>query len=102
MALNRLQVFLNEKLSDAPKMSQKTLMGHIKSFIAEEQKTYETNKENGCLTFGKHRGFKIDDLVTNETGKSYLLWLVRQTWMTQEKFPDLMDAMAKHGITKRN
>lgn len=102
MALNRLQVFLDLKLVDSPKMSQKALMTHIKTFIADEQKDYETNVEKGALTFGKHRGFKIDDLVKNETGKSYLTWLVRQTWLTDEKFPDLIDAMAAHGIVKKN
>ena len=51
-ALKKLRTELVEKMSDID-MTTTDIMDFIDNFIEEEQKQYETNKENKCLTFGK-------------------------------------------------
>ena len=100
MALKRLNESIDLQMKETPKMSTKALLAHIKDFTETEQKEYAKNNDNGCLNFGKFRGMTVDELVQNETGKSYCSWLVSQSWLTPDKFPKLLDDLESHGITK--
>ena len=100
MALQRLNDSIDLKLLETPKMTAKALLAHIKDFTENEQKEYAKNNDTGALTFGKFRGMTVDELVQNETGKSYCSWLVSQSWLTPDKFPKLLDNLEAHGITK--
>ena len=98
MSLAKLQEGLN-KFSDTD--SGRDVLEYVNDFIAEQQKQYKDNKESRCLTFGKWKGFSMKEMADDDKGRSYIQWLIKQTWFTEDKFEDLFDDMRTHGLLKK-
>jgi len=48
------------------------------------------------IKFGKHKDKTFPELLKEKGGKSYLQWVLKQTWV----YPDFVAECAKHGIKK--
>ena len=98
MSLTKLQEGL-KKFTEDDKATD--VISYVNDFIDEQQKTYTQNKENRCISFGKHKGSSMEDMSKTQAGKSYIQWLLKQTWFTEDKFQDLYDDMRKFGLLKK-
>lgn len=58
----------------------------LQDYIETEQKVYKANKKDGKLNFGKFSSFTIKEVASSEKGRSYLTWLLSQSWFTPDKF----------------
>ncbi len=99
-ALQKLRDELVETMKHTD-MAPKDIMAFIDQYIEDDQKQYQTNKENNCLTFGKYRGFKISEISANEKGRDYLGWLLSQTWCTPDKFAYIHEECEALNIKKK-
>ena len=98
MSLTKLQEGL-KKFTDDDKAID--IISYVNDFIDEQTAQYKQNKENNCLTFGKWKGFTMKEMAANEKGKSYIKWLLAQTWFSEDKFEDLFNDMRQCGLLKK-
>lgn len=77
------------------------LFQFIDNYIEEDSKQYKKNKENKALTFGKWKGFTVKELSVSEKGKSYLEWLLSQTWCDESKFGFIHEECSALNIKKK-
>ena len=98
MSLSKLSESLNLFTEDD---TAESVITHVRNFIDKQQQTYTQNKENRCISFGKHKGSSMEDMSKTQAGKSYIQWLLKQTWFTEDKFQDLYDDMRKFGLLKK-
>ena len=82
-------------------MTTSAVMDYIDTFIDKEQKKYETLKDKKALTFGKFKGFTVKEVAAAPKGKSYLEWLLGQTWCTEDKFQYIYDGCKELNIKKK-
>ena len=82
-------------------MTPTSIMDFIDEYIEGEHAKYENNKQNNALTFGKWKGFTVKELSANDKGKSYLEWLLTQTWFSPDKFSSLHYEIKSLGIKKK-
>ena len=99
MALNKLFTVLVEKFSSDDKHEE--VLNFIDTYIADEQKQYEKNKQDKALTFGKFAGYSVKELSTTVKGKSYLSWLLSQSWCDEEKFGWIHEECVKYDVKKK-
>ena len=103
-ALYKLQKAVQEQFPtlglEGNVVTSDSLMSFIDEYCEEDRKRYLKNKEDRCLSFGKHAGFKISQLCQNEKGKSYVQWLLKQSWFNADKYPELFEDIEKCGIKK--
>ena len=98
MSLAKLQEGLKKFTEDDKSYD---VISYVNDFIDEQQKTYTQNKENRCISFGKFKGSSMEDMSKTTTGKSYIQWLLKQSWFTEEKFQDLYEDMRTFGLLKK-
>ena len=73
----------------------------LQEYIETEQKFYKANKKDNKLTFGKFSGYSIKEVAASEKGKSYLEWMMSQSWFTAEKFPEHYEELKRLKIKKK-
>jgi hypothetical protein len=102
MSLLKFQKTLYEKFNDLlNKEGNRDMKDFIDSYVEAEQKEYTNNKNNGKLTFGKYKGYSIDELAKTDKGKDYLSWLSAQSFFTEGKFDELKEKLNELGIKKK-
>jgi hypothetical protein len=94
MSLAQLQTGLNRFTESDP---ARDILAYVNEFISSSQEKYTQNTDNRALAFGKWKGNTMKDMSKTQAGKSYIQWLLKQTWFTEEKFPDLFEDMRTHG-----
>ncbi len=72
----------------------------IQDYIDKEQAAYNEGKKNGKLNFGKYAQYTCRELSLTDAGKSYLSWVLAQSWCTPEKFGFIHDDCKSLGIKK--
>ena len=97
MSLSKFSIAFHERFSTMP-IEYRTF---IDEYMQNEKKEYDSNKQNGKLTFGKYRGYSIKELALTQKGKEYLEWLMAQTFFSEEKFPDLHKELKELKIKKK-
>ena len=73
----------------------------VEKYIEDQQKEFKQNKGANKLSFGKYAGYSISELALTDKGKSYLEWLVGQSFFTPEKFPEYYDEIKRLKIKKK-
>jgi hypothetical protein len=73
----------------------------LQEYIENEQKIYKANKKDNKLTFGKFSGYTIKEVASSEKGKSYLEWLMAQSWFVPDKFPEHYEELKRLKIKKK-
>lgn len=96
MSVQKFITSFNEQFKDVP--SQYSTW--MDDYLNKEKDEYKQNKDSGKLTFGKYKGYSIVNLSKDEKGKSYLQWLIHQSFFTKDKFGYLIDAINEAGIKK--
>ena len=86
---------------DIANMSGIDVLAFISQYVADEKKSYESNKAARNITWGKYKGNSVSQVANMEKGKSYLEWTLSQTWMTEDKFSWFYDECKKIGISKK-
>ena len=97
MSLSKFAIAFDERFKTMP-VEYRTF---IDEYMENEKKEYESNKQNGKITFGKYRGYSVKELASSEKGKDYLQWLMAQTFFTEDKFQDLHKELKILGIKKK-
>jgi len=97
MSLAKFQTAL---YAEFPELNQE-IIKFVEDYIDAEKATYNKNKENKALQFGKYKGYTVKELSLTQKGKDYLQWLLAQTWLTEEKFPDVYNECKALGIKKK-
>ena len=96
---------MNNKVMEEHETEKETtvegLMDFAREYVDQQRVEYEENKSKKALTFGKWKGFKVAELAQTEKGRSYLTWLLSQTWCTEDKFKYIHDGCSQAGIKKR-
>jgi len=106
-ALNKMIKAIEEKFpllahcSDEDQTTASTLFEFITEYAEEDRKQWEKNKADGKLTFGKWKGFSIDELVASPKGSDYLSWLLTQSWCTEDKYGYIYEGCKRHNISKK-
>ena len=67
----------------------KAVVDWLKTYVAEKNKEFASNRDEGKITFGKYRGQTVEQVAGLDKGLDYLGWVSRQTWMSADKFPAL-------------
>jgi len=99
MSIQKLLNHLDAKFFDLSKHTSQEVIEEIKAYKKTQDTEYKKLKSELKLTFGKYKNFKIEELVKIDKGRSYLEWLLKQSWFV-EKNEDLVEEMARHGIKK--
>jgi hypothetical protein len=74
----------------------------LQDYIENDIKLYKSNKKDNKLTFGKFAGYTIKEVASGgDKGKSYLEWLMAQSWFTEEKFPNEYEELKRLKIKKK-
>jgi hypothetical protein len=97
MSLSKFAIAFDERFKTMP-IEYRTF---IDEYMENEKKEYDSNKQNGKLTFGKYRGYSIKELSLTQKGKEYLEWLMSQTFFTEDKFSDLHKELKELKIKKK-
>jgi hypothetical protein len=92
------------KLKTAIKTENLTTYDELNDFINDyidaSVTEYKTNVKNNCLNFGKWKGMTIKEVCVSDKGKDYLVWLLKQSWFSEEKNSLLFDDLRTCGIIK--
>jgi hypothetical protein len=92
------------KLKTAIKTENLTTYDELNDFINDyidaSVTEYKTNVKNNCLNFGKWKGMTIKEVCVSDKGKDYLLWLLKQSWFSEEKNGLLFDDLRTCGIIR--
>ena len=99
MALVRFRDNLLEQMPDINQTEG--VFKFLQEYIEKEQKEYKNNKKDNKLSFGKFSGYTIKEVASSEKGKSYLEWLMAQSWFTPDKFQEHYDELKRLKITKK-
>tara|TARA_R110001606_G_scaffold6061_1_gene27392 strand:+ start:1279 stop:1608 length:330 start_codon:yes stop_codon:yes gene_type:complete len=67
------------------------VMSFIDEYAEIDRKAYLKNKGDGRLSFGKHKGFSVQELCANPKGLSYMTWLLKQQWFEKTKYPEIFE-----------
>ena len=94
MSLNKFKIALLEKFPDL-KVENEEIYNFVETYIADQQREFKQNKSGNKLSFGKYVRYSISELALTDKGKSYLEWLVSQTFFTVEKFPEYYDEIKR-------
>ena len=100
MSLNKFKIALLEKFPDF-KVENEEIYNFVETYIADQQREFKQNKSGNKLSFGQYVGYSISELALTDKGKSYLEWLVSQTFFTVEKFPEYYDEIKRLKIKKK-
>ena len=100
MSLNKFKIALLEKFPDF-KVENEEIYNFEETYIADQQREFKQNKSGNKLSFGKYVGYSISELALTDKSKSYLEWLVSQTFFTVEKFPEYYDEIKRLKIKKK-
>ena len=97
MALAKFGVALKEKFPELdPEISE-----FMASYMEKEQKEFQELKHDGKLTFGKFKGYSLDELANTSKGKEYLQWLMAQSFFSEDKFAAYHKQLKVLGIKKK-
>jgi uncharacterized protein (DUF3820 family) len=99
--IQKLLEHLNEKFPVISMTTGTELYSEIEEYKKEEDAKYQKLKQEGKITFGRYKGYSVTEMTRTSKGKDYLRWLLQQGWFT-EKFVDLVEAIEKEGIKKKN
>jgi len=97
MALTKFTLALKEKF---PELDQE-VADWISEYSDREQKEWHDNKADGKLTFGKYKGYSLDELAKADKGKEYLQWLLAQSFFSEEKFSGYHKKLKELNIKKK-
>ena len=98
MALQKLKVSITDFIVDNPDAEKQDLLNHIFQYIDADYKTYQSNKANDLLTFGKYKSHSVAQILELPKGRDYLKWLLSQTWMTEDKFEYIFRACRENNV----
>jgi hypothetical protein len=105
MALRKLRESIMENFptvnDEGNDVSGTHLLEFIDSHMEAEQKQYENNRANNLITWGKYRGYSVEELSRTEKGKSYLEWTLSQSWVIPERFGWFIDQCTALNIVKK-
>ena len=97
-ALYKLQKAIHEQFPtlgiEGHDVTADALMSFIDDYAEIDRKQYLKNKGDGRLSFGKHKGFSVQELCANPKGLSYMNWLLRQSWFEESKYPEIFEQIA--------
>jgi len=99
MSIQKLLNHLDEKFFDISKHTAQEVIEEIKTYKTQQDAEYKKLRAEHKLTFGKYKNFKISELVKIEKGRSYLEWLLSQSWFV-EKNEDLVAEIERLGVKK--
>ena len=100
--INKKYQLTNENLEHSYNCTVYELIETIKSYVKEADDKYNKNKQEHRLTFGKYKGFTIEEMSRNERTRNYLSWLLSNNWMTEDKFPYIYSECEKFNIKKNS
>lgn len=86
--------------SQFPELSQ-DIIQWLSQRIAKDKETFAKTKADGKLTFGKYAGYSLEELSKTEKGKSYLQWLLSQSFFSKEKYPEYHAKLEELQIKKK-
>ena len=101
MALTTLSNAMRQFYDDNDPTSSE-LLDFVDNYITAENAKYKTAVANNLVTFGKFKGFSVEQVVASPKGTDYLMWLMSQQWFTEDKFPGLIAEIKKHTLKKTN
>jgi len=105
MALRKLRDAIDSQFPnldlEEDTVSAKVLYDFINDYILQDSEQYKTNKEEKKLTFGKWKGFSIEELSKNAKGADYLQWLLAQAWCSEDKFGYIHEECDRLKIKKK-
>ena len=97
MSLQKLQDSFNDIIFE----TVDELKQHISNYIKFESETYQKNKTNRALHFGKYKGYTVKELALTEKGAQYIQWLLSQDFFTEDKYQDLYEDIKAAKILKK-
>jgi hypothetical protein len=98
MALRQLKEGLDKFCENDP---ADEILAYVNNFIEENQKQYTANVDKKGLTFGKWKGFTMQEMSKDAKGRDYIQWLLKQDWFTEDKNQGLFDEMRLCGLLKK-
>lgn len=86
--------------SQFPELDQ-DVVDWIAQKIVKDKEVFAKTKADGKLTFGKYAGYSLDELAKTDKGKSYLQWLLSQSFFSREKYPEYHAKLEELGLKKK-
>ena len=96
-ALAKLNDAIKEKF---PQLDQ-DIQDFIEEYIEKDKQAYFESKSDGKLSFGKYKGYSLDELASSTKGKEYLQWLMAQSFFSEDKFGHYHKKLKELGIKKK-
>ena len=102
LATSKLIEAVNQRYPDLTEINGADLMQFIQEYSDRQYEEYKKLKANRELHFGKYKGYTIKELCLTTKGKDYMIWLMSQTWFSEDKYPDLYDDIKSCGLKKKS
>jgi hypothetical protein len=96
MSLKDLTYKINEL--DIEGMTSTELKTFIIEYAEEVALKYNKDRTDRKLTFGKHKGYTVEELSLTVKGKDYLRWLLKQSWCTEDRFEYIYEDARKYKV----